>query len=73
MTSKGRDFLKSLEGHQVNVALQDGSRVDGYQLVSVGRSRVRTLWLVRDELDTFVALDEVVAVHPSHSEIPEEA
>jgi hypothetical protein len=72
MTRNGREHLKSLEGRQVSLALQDGSRIDSCQLVSVGRSQVRTLWLVRNNLDTFVALDEVVAVHrgPSESPVP---
>jgi hypothetical protein len=54
--------LKGLEGRQVSLALRDGSRMDACQLISAGRSQVGTLWLVRDDLDTFVPLDEVDAM-----------
>ena len=52
--------LRRLEGHQVSVALNDGSRLDNCQLVSTGRSRPRHLWLFANGLDTFVAIDEII-------------
>jgi hypothetical protein len=51
--------LRRLEGRKVSVALRDGTRLSGCTLVSAGRSRAGTLWLVAGDVDTFVAVDEV--------------
>ena len=61
MTSR-EHTLTMLEGRQVSVALQDGTRIDDSSLVSSGRRRVRTLWLFANGEDVFVPLDEVVDV-----------
>jgi hypothetical protein len=57
--------LRSLEGRRVNVALRDGSRLDGCQLVSVGRVRVgarheTSMWLFTNGHDSFVRTRDVV-------------
>ena len=54
--------LTSLEGHQVSVALTDGTRIDDAELVSSGRGQVRTLWVFTNGVDAFVPLLEVVDV-----------
>ena len=54
--------LRSMEGRWVSVALADGSRVDGGQLVAVARHGVNTLWLFADGVDAFLNLDEIVDV-----------
>jgi hypothetical protein len=57
-----RNHLAALEGRQVNVALRDGSRIDDCQLVSTGRARMASIWLVANDTDTFVALDDVADI-----------
>lgn len=54
--------LAGLEGCQVSVALDDGSRIDDCQLVSGGRHGVDTLWLFTNGTDRFVPLRRVVDV-----------
>jgi hypothetical protein len=61
---------RTLEGHCVNVALRDGRRIDGCELVSSDARRVTTLWLLIDGSDVFVAGDEVVAIEESSSAGP---
>ena len=51
--------LKELEGRQVSLALRGGDRIDDCQLVSIGRSGTRTVWLFANSADTFVPFDEV--------------
>ena len=54
--------LAGLEGRQVSVALEDGSRIDDCQLVSGGRHGVETLWLFTNGTDRFVPVHHVVDV-----------
>jgi hypothetical protein len=64
--------LKGLEGHNVSLALRDGSRIDDCQLISSGRRWTRTLWLFATGSDTFVPIDEVVDLwetSPSHPRV----
>jgi hypothetical protein len=56
---------RALLGHQVSVALTDGSRIDDCQLVSATGGRVRQLWLFADGEDLFVAADRVADVWPT--------
>ena len=62
MTRKRRRQLITLEGRHVNVALRDGGRIDGCQLVSAGRYGVSSLWLFSSGADTFVHFDDVVDI-----------
>jgi hypothetical protein len=62
MTKERLSQLASLEGQRISVALRGGSRIDDCHLVSAGRGRVASLWLVAAGQDTFVALSEVVDV-----------
>lgn len=54
--------MGELEGQQVSVALDDGSRIDDCQLVSFGRQNVATVWLVADGADLFIPVDRVVDI-----------
>ena len=60
--SDQRRTLRILEGRQVTVALRDGTRIDDSNLVSGGRQRASTLWLVTNGEDVFVPLADVVDV-----------
>jgi hypothetical protein len=61
-TTRDPSSLGALEGRQVSVALDDGSRIDDCQLVSFGRHNVATVWLVSDGADVFVPVDRVVDI-----------
>lgn len=61
-TTRDPSPLGALEGRQVSVALDDGSRIDDCQLVSFGRHNVATVWLVSDGADVFVPVDRVVDI-----------
>ena len=63
-----RSRLRQLEGRQVSVTLKDGTRLSGCTLVSAGRSRTSSLWLVVGGLDTFVAVDDVAEIDAAHAE-----
>ena len=59
VTSQGHGHLKQLEGHRVNVALADGSRIDDCELVSVSRGRRGHLWDHANGGDAFVPMSQV--------------
>jgi hypothetical protein len=59
--------LRDLEGHQVCVALADGSSIPGCVLVSAPRRRAGSLWLVCNGEDLFVPLGEVASLWPQLS------
>jgi hypothetical protein len=59
--------LQSLRGHQVSVALRDGTRVEDCRLVSTGRSATSTVWLVTNGVDIFVRREDLLAVWPVRS------
>ncbi len=52
--------LRDLEGHEVNLALADGSRYDAVTLVSVGGGRTPTIWLYAGGIDVFIPRTQVV-------------
>ena len=54
--------LRSFEGRDICVALADGSRIDGCQLVSAGRDRNRSVWVYVNGIDVFLARGDIVAV-----------
>lgn len=62
MTSQRRTQLRSLEGRSVNVALPDGSRIDGGHLIAVGRHQADVVWLFVDGTDAFLQADDIVEV-----------
>ena len=51
-------LIGHLEGHRVNLALIDGSRLDDCELVSAGHG-APTLWLFVNGSDVFVPVGEV--------------
>ena len=59
MTRQDRVQLKELEGHRVNLALADGSRIDDCELVSVDGGQRGHLWVHANGNDAFVPLSEV--------------
>lgn len=58
----GLSHLREFEGREVCVALANGSRIDGCQLVSAGRDRNRSVWLYVNGFDVFVARADIVAM-----------
>ena len=54
--------LQGLEGRHVSVALADGSRIDDCCLICAGRRPPDTLWLFTNGGDTFIPIDDVVAI-----------
>lgn len=60
MTDEQATQLRSLEGHQVGVALRGGCRIDDSQLVAAGRQN--RVWLFSNGADMFVPLGDIVAV-----------
>lgn len=60
--TRDRSQLAELEGRQVSVALDDGSRLDDCQLMSAGRKGAPSLWLVAGGDDVFVPLERVIEV-----------
>ena len=62
MTIEKRRELRRFEGSSVNLALSDGSRLDGVSLVS---ARGMTLWVFAGGEDRFVPVTAVVDVWPA--------
>jgi hypothetical protein len=62
MSKRRMTQLRALEGRRVSLALADGSRIDDGQLVSAGRTPLRTIWVFFNGTDTFVPLTDVVDV-----------
>jgi hypothetical protein len=66
--------VRRLEGQHVTVALANGSTVGDCTLVSAGRGRTTSLWLVCQGNDLFVPLSDIVDVSRiSHSDEPRAA
>ena len=55
----GPGELRALEGRHVSVTLVDGSCIEDCELVSVGRGRTETLWILTRDGDAFVGLADV--------------
>lgn len=62
ITTRDPSRMAGLEGRQVSVALDDGSRLDDCQLMSAGRKGAPSLWLVAGGDDVFIPLERVVEV-----------
>jgi hypothetical protein len=54
--------LRALEGRHVSLSLSDGSRLDDVELVSAGRTDLRTIWVFAYGMDTFLPRAAVVDV-----------
>jgi len=59
MTRLRRDELRRLEGHRINLALADGSRIDDCELVAVDRGPDGQVWVHANGADAFVPLSQV--------------
>jgi len=62
MTKAQLSHLVDLEGHQVCVALSDGSRLDDCSLVALPRQRISTVWLYVNGEDRFVGAEQITDV-----------
>jgi hypothetical protein len=62
MTQRQRSELRQLEGHRVNLALADGSRIDDCELVAVDRGRRGHIWVHANGADAFVPLSNVADI-----------
>ena len=60
--TRNPSLIGALEGRQVSVALDDGTRIDDCQLVSYGRHHVATVWLVAGGADLFIPVKRVVEI-----------
>lgn len=61
-TSISPHRLSALEGRRVCLALDDGSRIDGCQLISAGRWGQRSAWVFSNGADCFVPLYRITDV-----------
>ena len=64
-TAMTRGGIRALEGRRVSISLADGSRTDDCDLISVGRGRTATLWIVTQDGDSFLPLVDVDDVRPA--------
>jgi hypothetical protein len=55
--------LRELEGRTVSVALANGDRIDGCQLVASPRRGTDTLWVFAAGTDLFLPCSAVLAVY----------
>jgi hypothetical protein len=55
---------RQYEGRPVSIALADGTVLRDCVLVSVGRGRVETLWLLTHDADRFLRHADVVRIWP---------
>jgi hypothetical protein len=60
MTRKRLVELRGLQGHRVNLALTDGSRIDGCDLISIGLGGRAKAWVFSNGTDRFVPVTDVV-------------
>lgn len=52
--------FQELEGHQVSLALADGTRIDDGQLVSAGRHAVGSVWVFSNGIDMLIPQTEIL-------------
>jgi hypothetical protein len=62
MTRRQSQELRELEGRTVSVALANGERIDGCQLVACPRPGTDTLWVFAAGDDLFLPRGDVLAV-----------
>jgi hypothetical protein len=54
--------LRALEGERVDLTLRDGTRLEDCDLVSAGRLWAKSIWVVRDEIDHFIHIRDLLSV-----------
>ncbi len=59
MTQEQMTAIRSLEGHEVSIALRDGSRIDAAALVSASRPGRPTVWVFANGTDVFIPASDV--------------
>jgi hypothetical protein len=62
--------LRHLEGRQVCLVLDDGTRILDAQLISAGRPGLSSVWILIDNTDSFIpvmAVTEVWEISPAEN------
>jgi hypothetical protein len=66
MTQDQVTAMQRLEGHEVSIALRDGSRIDAAALMSAGQPDRPTVWVYSNGRDVFIPAADVRAVWETH-------
>lgn len=62
MTHEVMTAMSRLEGHEVCIALRDGSRIDAAALMAAARPGRATIWVFCNGSDVFIPAADVRAV-----------
>jgi hypothetical protein len=62
MAEQIHQTLRHLEGRQVAIVLNDGSRIADAQLISAGRPGLSSVWVLIDGTDSFIPVMTVTEV-----------
>ena len=62
MAEQIHQTLRHLEGRQVALVLNDGSRIFDAQLISAGRPGLSSVWVLIDGTDSFIPVMTVTEV-----------
>jgi len=62
MAEQIHQTLRHLEGRQVALVLDDGSRILDAQLISAGRPGLSSVWVLIDGIDSFIPVMTVTEV-----------
>ncbi|HEX6382639.1 MAG TPA: hypothetical protein VF180_15450 [Acidimicrobiia bacterium] len=62
MAEQIHQTLRHLEGRQVSLVLNDGSRIVDAQLISAGRPGLSSVWILIDGTDSFIPVMTVTEV-----------
>ena len=62
MAEQIHQTLRHLEGRQVGLVLDDGSRILDVQLISAGRPGLSSVWVLIDGTDSFIPVMTVTKV-----------
>jgi hypothetical protein len=62
MAEQIHQTLRHLEGRQVGLVLDDGSRILDVQLISAGRPGLSSVWVLIDGTDSFIPVMTVTEV-----------
>ena len=73
MAEQIHQTLRHLEGRQVGLVLNDGSRIVDAQLISAGRPGLSSVWILIDGSDSFIPVMTVTEVWEISSANPYQA
>jgi hypothetical protein len=62
MAEQIHQALRHLEGRQVGLVLDDGSRIVDAQIVSAGRPGLSSVWVLIDGTDSFIPVRTVTEI-----------